>query len=415
MELRYLLLAILVLSFSVNCAEKARYDNYRIYEIIIENDEQLELLKDIENNSYGYEVMRFPNSIDKKVEILVPPHKLGEFSEIIENFQFKSQLLMNNLQEIIDNEQPKERSSRLDWTRYWTLTEITSWLKQLVANQPDDLQMINIGTSHEGRPILGVKLNIGNGTGKKQIILEGTMHAREWISTATVTWILNELLTSEIPEIKVLAANYEWIILPVINVDGYEYSWTSDRMWRKTRQRFGRLCVGVDPNRNFDNFFNQAGTSPNPCRNTYAGPFPFSEPETKQYSEFMANLPNLAGYFSFHSFGQMLLLPYGYTQELLDNYDELYEIGQKAVAALRVRYRTRYRLGSIANVLYYATGNSLDWLKYNYQTNVTYVYELRDRGLNRFILPASQIIPNCLEVFDSLFVILTEAQKKGIA
>ena len=49
----YCLSAVLVLSLSVNCAEKARYDNYRIYEVFIENEEQLELLKDIENNSYG--------------------------------------------------------------------------------------------------------------------------------------------------------------------------------------------------------------------------------------------------------------------------------------------------------------------------------------------------------------------------
>ena len=38
--------------------------------------------------------------------------------------------------------------------------------------------------------------------------------------------------------------------LPVLNPDGYEYTHTHDRMWRKNRARYGE-CVGVDLNRNF--------------------------------------------------------------------------------------------------------------------------------------------------------------------
>ena len=47
----------------------------------------------------------------------------------------------------------------------------------------------------------------------------------------------------------------DWVIMPVVNVDGYVYSWKDrgTRLWRKTRQRhFSGSCVGVDPNRNFD-------------------------------------------------------------------------------------------------------------------------------------------------------------------
>lgn len=39
-------------------------------------------------------------------------------------------------------------------------------------------------------------------------------------------------------------------ILPVLNPDGYEYTHTHDRMWRKNRAQYGE-CIGVDLNRNF--------------------------------------------------------------------------------------------------------------------------------------------------------------------
>ena len=72
------------------------------------------------------------------------------------------------------------------------------------------------------------------------------------------------------------------------------------------------------------------------------------------------------------------------------------------------------------NLLFYiysdiATGASLDWVKYELKTNVTFEYEMRDRGSYGFNLPASQIIENSIEVFASIVTILQEAQKIGIA
>lgn len=60
MELRKICYSILVLSvLSVICAEKARYDNYRIYKLLIENEEQLNLLRDIDD--YGVSVVHATN------------------------------------------------------------------------------------------------------------------------------------------------------------------------------------------------------------------------------------------------------------------------------------------------------------------------------------------------------------------
>lgn len=60
--------------------------------------------------------------------------------------------------------------------------------------------------------------------GNPVIFIESTIHAREWISAATVSYLVNQLLTSNDTEIQKLAQNYDWIIVPILNVDGYDYT-----------------------------------------------------------------------------------------------------------------------------------------------------------------------------------------------
>jgi hypothetical protein len=55
MQLFKLMVAALCLGL-VTC-EKARYDNYRLYEILMENESQLELMKHIENYPDGVSSM----------------------------------------------------------------------------------------------------------------------------------------------------------------------------------------------------------------------------------------------------------------------------------------------------------------------------------------------------------------------
>lgn len=52
------------------------------------------------------------------------------------------------------------------------------------------------------------------------------IHAREWITPATTTYFINQLLTSENPKIQNLRNNFDWHIFPSVNPDGYHYSYT---------------------------------------------------------------------------------------------------------------------------------------------------------------------------------------------
>lgn len=66
-----------------------------------------------------------------------------------------------------------------------------------------------------------------------------------------------------------------------------------------------------------------AGASANPCSETYRGPKANSEPEVKHIVDFVKSHQNLKAFVSIHSYSQMLLYPYGYTQTPVPDQPEL--------------------------------------------------------------------------------------------
>lgn len=113
----------------------------------------------------------------------------------------------------------------MTWNVYHSLDEIYDWLDELVEHYPEIVTEVSMGMSVENRTVKGVRINY-NPNNKYIGMLEGTLHAREWISPAVVTWIIKEFLTSNDPEVRALAENFEWHIFPIVNPDGYEYTFT---------------------------------------------------------------------------------------------------------------------------------------------------------------------------------------------
>ncbi|XP_039434693.1 zinc carboxypeptidase-like [Culex pipiens pallens] len=413
MKLVIPLFAVLLAATSVALAEKARFDNYRLYRIQIDSVQDLEVLQAIEQLREGYTFWAEPVQLNSHADLVVPPHKFAEFGELVERHGLRAELTVTDLQKLFDDEQRKSKREGFEWENYHHLEEIYAWLDELLGQYPDVLTPITAGNSYEGRPIRGVKVSYK--AGNAGVIMEGTIHSREWISCATVTWILNQLLTSTDPQIRNIAENYDWHFFPVANPDGYVYTRTTNRAWRKTRKPHNILCVGADPNRNWDYKFMQGGASSNPCTDTFAGPEPFSEDETRGLSQYITSVAStVSTYLDFHAYSQLLMLPYGHTPEHLDNYDEMLEVAKKAADKLKERYGTEYKVGNIAEIIYIASGSSLDWVKGNYQTPIAFAYELRDTGRYGFVLPPEQIVPTAEETLDSVIVILEEGERLGL-
>ncbi|PSN45354.1 Zinc carboxypeptidase [Blattella germanica] len=362
------------------------------------------------------------NTLNSPMDVMVPPNMEEQFLALAGAYSLRSEVWINDVQTLMDNERPSEDSSKFDWNSYYNLTILYSWLDEVVEKYPKIATSIIGGSSFEGKPIKGVKisykpLNPG-------IFIEAGIHAREWIAPATATWILNELLSSIDPEIRFVAENFDWYIFPSVNPDGYQYSHTTNRNWRKTRSRtWHRRCVGVDPNRNWDFHWIDGGASRHPCSETYAGHKAFSEIETKSLSQFINSISrDIQVYFSFHSYGQKFLIPFGHTKIHIPDFDYLETIANNAATVLSLRYGTHYHVGNIVeaygkayfvilnhpNLLCVASGGSVDWVRGTLNTPIVYAMELRDTGTNGFILPSSEIIPTGQETLDAIVFILKD-------
>lgn len=250
-NLRMKLVLLLAALVAVALAEKSRYDFYRVHTVQIRSPEQMELLGLLQAQDMSYDFWSDVEPVGGAVDIMVPPHKRGEFSELMDKNKFEHTIKIQNVQEMIDMEMPSVQPRSFSWESYYQVDDIYAFLDEKIAAFPNAISGFIAGQTYEGRLIRGVKISYGSGN--KAIFVEANMHAREWISSATATYLINDLLTSEDAEIRNMAESYDWYIIPVSNPDGLEFSHTSTRLWRKTRSpNSGSTCIGTDANRNFD-------------------------------------------------------------------------------------------------------------------------------------------------------------------
>ena len=168
----------------------------------------------------------------------------------------------------------------------------------------------SVGASYEGRPILAVKIGAAaDAPDRPNVLFMATHHAREWISTAVAMKLIRWLADSGGPS---LAAYDVWVI-PVENPDGYQYTFTTERYWRKNRRLNVDGSYGVDPNRNYPAFWglDNVGSSGWELAETYRGTAPGSEPETQAVMAFHAAHPPVVS-LSYHSYGGLVLHPWGF-------------------------------------------------------------------------------------------------------
>lgn len=91
-----------------------------------------------------------------------------------------------------------------------------------------------------------------------------------------------------------------------------------------TKPQLRDQCYEINVSNVKLHYFSEYGISTNPCNyQTYAGSQPFSEIETRTFSEYISNLDNILAYIAFHSDAQMLLVPYSDSVEHTGNYDDL--------------------------------------------------------------------------------------------
>jgi len=162
------------------------------------------------------------------------------------------------------------------------------------------------------------------------------------------------------PDVKMLVDNVETWIIPMLNPDGHNHVFTVSNRWRKNRRDNGGGIYGVDLNRNYDYPWGGPGSSGNPSRSNYLGPYAFSEPETIAIRDLINDVNHQFAFtLNYHSSGRVMLYPWAYTQGHPPEPDYTY---YKNLATHLLATLPGWRHGNDWEVLHYlASGNALDW------------------------------------------------------
>jgi len=218
-----------------------------------------------------------------------------------------------------------------------------------------------IGTSHENRSIDAVRFT-GHGYRPGGLKVLGTyqVHAREWISGMSAVYAV-EQIARHIRRDAGWLGDAEILIVPMVNPDGFIYSGQTDRLWRKNMRSNGKYdCSGVDLNRNFQKDWNGRGsTSRDTCSEVYVGPGAGSEPETQAVMG-VVNEAWLPLHLDFHSYSELILLPWSYKMKPHKDRRQLERITEAMRQAIQANSGKRFTVGG-NEILYPASGVAPDY------------------------------------------------------
>jgi len=249
---------------------------------------------------------------------------------------------------------------------------IRAQLNKIKANYPHICQLKTIGYSVQERPMLAMRLTNEKIKGQKpQVLFLATHHAREWVATEMAMRLIKYLTAnfgSNSRVTNLLNTTEVWVI-PVGNPDGYQYTFTNERLWRKNlRDNDGdgeiTIADGVDLNRNFASHwgYDDEGSSPIISSGTYRGTAPNSEPETQAVVKFIQQ-HDFKFVVSYHTHGNLILYPWGWQVKTasLDDPIFLAQAGTDANPAIWDSLADEGYDPGVGADLYITNGDFTDW------------------------------------------------------
>ncbi len=386
-------------------AQRVRFDGYKSVRVTVADPRQLMTVLALKD-----EVLTCSGTGIGTFDVMFSPESFAEFVKT----GIPHVVLSPDMQADFDALMAEQ--ARLDglddptwFTSYKNLAAVEARMAQLAAQFPAIATLSTVGTSFDGKQIKMLRITgPGSTTNRPAFIVNGTQHAREWVSPMTTMYAVDRLLElyGSDPELTDLVNKVDFYFIPVLNPDGYDYTWTTNANWRKNRRTppAGSTCFGVDMNRNWGVGWGlNSGSSPDPCSETYRGTAAFSEPELAGIKSLIDTLGKagqnrLKVHIDVHSNAQMLLSPWGYTTTAPPDLPKMNEFGLLMQNAMKTVRNTVYQYGQGSIILYESSGASRD---YGYGSGGAWTWTMEMAG-NSFQPPQAEILPIAQEGFEGL-------------
>jgi len=258
-------------------------------------------------------------------------------------------------------------------TGYHTYAEIRTDVRAVAAAHPAIVRTFSIGKSAQARDLLAAEVTTSElpESAKPGVLFDGGIHGAEHLGPEAALALLHWLADGYGSDARItrLVRTRSIFIIFELNPDGLAYDISGGRYheWRRNRQTTpGTTAIGTDVNRNFGYRWGCCGqTSSNPRSGYFRGPKAFSTPEASALRDFVASRvingkQQIRGYVSFHTFGRLVLWPYGYTKTdrtpdmSVDDHAVLVALGR----GMGTRAKYKAEQGSDFSV---DSGTSRDW------------------------------------------------------
>jgi carboxypeptidase T len=274
---------------------------------------------------------------------------------------------------------------------YRTVAEHEAHLGQVASAHADLATVYDIGDSwrktkglsggHDIKAICLTKKKAGDcaltpNSAKPRFTLMAQIHARE-LSTGELAWRWIDYLAggygSDADATTILDTTEVWVV-PIANPDGVDLvaaGGNNPRLQRKNADTANGSCsgtnIGIDLNRNSS--FKWGGDSNSPCAETYQGPRAKSEPETLALEKLFDSIyPDQRGpsdtaaapvtargtMITLHSYGNDIIVPWGWTTAAAPNDAQLRALGKKMAAY------NGYLVGTNGDTVGYGTTGTTD-------------------------------------------------------
>ncbi len=282
-----------------------------------------------------------------------------------------------------------------DWfAEYRDGAELDAFLDRLAARHPSTVKVRAAGRSHEGRAIRAIEVSRG---GAIPIVIDGGHHAREWLSVMVPACIADRLARAEDPRVDRVLRSVRFVIAPLVNPDGYAYSWTTDRYWRKNRHG-----DGVDLGRNYSVGWGGAGSSGDPRSPNYRGEYAFSEPEARALRT-LFDAEHVAAHVDIHAYSQVIVYPWSHQRAEPKDAKAFAAIAERMRAAIAGTHGVAYDVRPGSTLQRGAGGTAGDW-SYGERGALSFLVELRPASAREggFVVPPEQIVPTCDETLNAV-------------
>lgn len=281
---------------------------------------------------------------------------------------------------------------------YRTVEETYTTFANLASAKPNLVTWTDIGDSWEkvkpggkaGYDLYALKVtNTARPGPKPKFLLIAAIHAREYATAELATRFAEAMIAgyNVDPDITWLLDHYELHVIPQANPDGRKLA-EAGQLWRKNTDNddgcSSSFSWGTDLNRNSSFKWNQGGSSGNACSETYRGPSVKSEPETQALESYAAAIfPDQRGsgdtdrapgnaegvFITLHSYGQLVLYPWGWTTAPAPNLAQLRTLGRK------FGFFTNYQVCNGPTCLYPVSGSTDDYV-YGELGVASYTFEI---------------------------------------